>query len=297
MPETTDTTTTNPRSQAVATDLARTAEEAKARPADKVERVSKRFAVKGVNLYYGSLHAVKDVTMTIEANQVTALIGSSGCGKTTVLRSLNRMHELTPGARVEGEVILDDQDIYAPSVDPVEVRRLVGMVFQAPNPFPTMSVYENVAAGLTLNRKGISKSEKDAIVKRSLRGAHLWEEVKDRLDRQGSGLSGGQQQRLCIARAIAVEPEVLLMDEPCSALDPVATLAIEDLIEDLKSRYTIVIVTHNMQQAARASDVTAFFNLEAAGQPGRLVEMDATDKMFTTPSQKETEDYVSGRFG
>src|SRR5262245_33869864 len=290
-------TSTETGSTAVATDLARTTKAAKGRGAATVERMAKRCSVKDVNLYYGDLHAVKDVSMTIEPNQVTALIGSSGCGKTTVLRSLNRMHELTPGARVEGEVTLDGQNIYAPNVDPVEVRRLVGMVFQAPNPFPTMSVAENVAAGLTLNRKGISKSEKADIVERSLRGAHLWEEVKDRLDRQGSGLSGGQQQRLCIARAIAVEPEVLLMDEPCSARDPVATLAIEDLIEDLKSRYTIVIVTHNMQQAARASDVTAFFNLEAAGKPGRLVEMDATDKMFTTPSKKETEDYVSGRFG
>jgi phosphate transport system ATP-binding protein len=201
------------------------------------------------------------------------------------------------GFRLDGQVALDDQNIYASNVDPVEVRRLVGMVFQAPNPFPTMSVYENVAAGLTLNRRGISKAEKDDTVEKSLRGAHLWDEVKDRLDRKGSALSGGQQQRLCIARAIAVEPEVLLMDEPCSALDPVATLAVEDLIEDLKSRYTIVIVTHNMQQAARASDVTAFFNIEAAGRPGRLVEMDVTDKMFTTPSKKETEDYVSGRFG
>jgi phosphate transport system ATP-binding protein len=296
MPETADKTTTQ-RSSAVATDLAQTATTGRERGVSRVERVAKRFNVKDVNLYYGDFHAVKDVSMTVEANQVTALIGSSGCGKTTVLRSLNRMHELTPSARVEGEVTLDDQNIYAPNVDPVEVRRLVGMVFQAPNPFPTMSVYENVAAGLTLNRKGISKSEKDEMVERSLRGAHLWGEVKDRLDRQGSGLSGGQQQRLCIARAIAVEPEVLLMDEPCSALDPVATLAIEDLIADLKNRYTIVIVTHNMQQAARASDVTAFFNLEAAGEPGRLVEMDATEKIFTTPSKKETEDYVSGRFG
>jgi phosphate transport system ATP-binding protein len=295
MPETADKTRTE-RSSAVATDLADTVK-GRTLGADKVERVSKRFNVKEVNLYYGDLHAVQDVSMTIEPNQVTALIGSSGCGKTTMLRSLNRMHELTPGARVDGEVALDDQNIYAPNVDPVEVRRLVGMVFQAPNPFPTMSIYENAAAGLSLNRKGISKSEKDEIVERSLRGAHLWEEVKDRLDGQGSGLSGGQQQRLCIARAIAVEPEVLLMDEPCSALDPVATLAVEDLIEDLKSRYTIVIVTHNMQQAARASDVTAFFNLEASGKPGRLVEMDATDKIFTTPSKKETEDYVSGRFG
>jgi phosphate transport system ATP-binding protein len=296
MPETAD-KTRNQRGSAMAADLAKTAEKARKRGGDKVERVAKRFKVNGVNLFYGDLHAVHDVTMTIEPNEVTALIGSSGCGKTTMLRSLNRMHELTPGARVEGEVVLDDQNIYAGNVDPVEVRRLVGMVFQAPNPFPTMSIYQNVAAGLTLNRKGISKSEKDDIVERSLRGAHLWDEVKDRLDRQGSGLSGGQQQRLCIARAIAVEPEVLLMDEPCSALDPVATLAVEDLIEDLKSRYTIVIVTHNMQQAARASDVTAFFNLEAAGKPGRLVEMDATDKIFTTPSKKETEDYVSGRFG
>ena len=296
MPETAD-KTTKERGSVLATDLAETATEAKRRGADKVERVAKRFDVKDVNLYYGDLHAVKDVTMPIEANQVTALIGSSGCGKTTMLRSLNRMHELTPGARVDGEVVLDDQDIYAPNVDPVEVRRLVGMVFQAPNPFPTMSVYENAAAGLTLNRKGVSKSEKDDIVERSLRGAHLWDEVKDRLNGRGSGLSGGQQQRLCIARAIAVEPEVLLMDEPCSALDPVATLAVEDLIADLKTRYTIVIVTHNMQQAARVSDTTAFFNLEGAGKPGHLVEMDATDKMFTTPSKKETEDYVSGRFG
>jgi phosphate transport system ATP-binding protein len=235
--------------------------------------------------------------MPIEANNVTALIGSSGCGKTTVLRSLNRMHELTPGARVEGEVVLDGHDIYGPNVDPVEVRRLVGMVFQAPNPFPTMSVYENAAAGLSLNRKGMSKVEMDEIVERSLKGAHLWEEVKDRLDKPGSGLSGGQQQRLCIARAIAVEPEVLLMDEPCSALDPIATLAIEDLIADLKARYTIVIVTHNMQQAARVSDTTAFFNLEGSGMPGRLIELGQTEKMFTRPEKKETEDYVSGRFG
>jgi phosphate transport system ATP-binding protein len=295
MPETADRTRTD-RNSAVATDLANTAKASKGR-GDEVERTSKRFSVKDLNLFYGEFQAVQDVSMTIEPNQVTALIGSSGCGKTTVLRAFNRMHELTRGARVEGEVSLDDQNIYAPNIDPVEVRRLVGMVFQAPNPFPTMSVYENVAAGLTLNRRGLSKSEKDDVVEKSLRGAHLWDEVKDRLDRKGFALSGGQQQRLCIARAIAVEPEVLLMDEPCSALDPVATLAVEDLIADLKSRYTIVIVTHNMQQAARASDVTAFFNLEASGRPGRLVEMDVTDRMFTTPSKKETEDYVSGRFG
>jgi phosphate transport system ATP-binding protein len=235
--------------------------------------------------------------MTIEPNKVTALIGSSGCGKTTFLRALNRMHELTPGARVEGGISLDGEDVYGAGVDPVAVRRLVGMVFQSPNPFPTMSIYDNVAAGLNLNAKKVPKARKDQVVERSLRGAHLWEEVKDRLDKPGSGLSGGQQQRLCIARAIAVEPEVLLMDEPCSALDPVATLAIEDLIGELKSRYTIAIVTHNMQQAARASDVTAFFNLEESGKPGRLVEIGATETIFTKPTQQATEDYVSGRFG
>jgi phosphate transport system ATP-binding protein len=281
----------------VTPDVAAAAAASREKGTARVERMAKRFEVKNVDLYYGNFHAVQDVTMTIEANQVTSLIGSSGCGKTTMLRSLNRMHELTPGARVDGEISLDGHDIYSSNVDPVEVRRLVGMVFQAPNPFPTMSVYENVAAGLTLNRRGMKKSEKDQIVERSLLGAHLWDEVKDRLDRPGSGLSGGQQQRLCIARAIAVEPEVLLMDEPCSSLDPIATLAVEDLIEELKTRYTIVIVTHNMQQAARASDMTAFFNLEASGEPGRLVEMGPTQQMFTNPGNKETEDYVSGRFG
>ncbi len=258
---------------------------------------AKRIEARNVDLYYGEFHAVEKASVTIEPNKVTALIGSSGCGKTTFLRSLNRMHELTPGARVEGDISLDGQDIYAPGIDPVQVRRLVGMVFQSPNPFPTMSVYENVAAGLTLNGSRVKKSEKDEIVERSLRGAHLWNEVKDRLDRPGSGLSGGQQQRLCIARAIAVEPEVLLMDEPCSALDPVATLAIEDLVRELKNRFTIVIVTHNMQQAARASDVTAFFNLEETGKPGRLIEIGPTETIFTSPSEKATEDYVSGRFG
>src|SRR6478672_8119255 len=297
MPETADHTKSK-RSAAVATDLADTVEHRRKAGGDgRVERVAKRFDVRDLDLFYGSFQAVKGVTMMIEPNKVTALIGSSGCGKTTVLRSLNRMHELTPGASVRGKVVLDDKDIYAPDVDPVQVRTLVGMVFQAPNPFPTMSVYENVAAGLTLNRRGISKTEKNEIVERSLNGANLWDEVKDRLDKPGSSLSGGQQQRLCIARAIAVEPEVLLMDEPCSALDPVATLAIEDLIEDLKTRYTIVIVTHNMQQAARTSDTTAFFNLEASGKPGHLVEMGPTEKMFTRPDKKETEDYVSGRFG
>jgi phosphate transport system ATP-binding protein len=260
-------------------------------------RRAKTIEAKNVDLFYGDFQAVENVTMTIEPNKVTALIGSSGCGKTTFLRSLNRMHELTPGASVKGEITLDGEDMYAAGIDPVKVRRLVGMVFQQPNPFPTMSIYDNVAAGLTLNSRRIKKADKDAVVERSLRGAHLWDEVKDRLDRPGAGLSGGQQQRLCIARATAVEPEVLLMDEPCSALDPVATLAVEDLIAELKNRYTIVVVTHNMQQAARASDVTAFFNLEESGKPGRLVEIDETEKIFTKPAQKATEDYVSGRFG
>jgi phosphate transport system ATP-binding protein len=252
---------------------------------------------RGLNLFYGDFHAVQNVDITIEPHKVTALIGSSGCGKTTFLRSLNRMHELTAGARVEGVVTLDGQDVYAGGIDPVKVRRMVGMVFQSPNPFPTMSIHENVAAGLLLGSGRVGKAEKDEVVERSLRGAHLWNEVKDRLDKPGSSLSGGQQQRLCIARAIAVEPEVLLMDEPCSALDPVATLAIEDLIGELKSRYTIVIVTHNMQQAARASDITAFFNLEETGRPGRLVEVGATETIFTSPTVQATEDYVSGRFG
>jgi phosphate transport system ATP-binding protein len=260
-------------------------------------RRAKTLVAKEVNLFYGDFHAVENVNMTIEPNKVTALIGSSGCGKTTFLRSLNRMHELTLGAAVKGEITLDGEDIYQRGVDPVQVRRLIGMVFQQPNPFPTMSVYDNVAAGLNLNSGRTSKSTKDEVVERSLRGAHLWEEVKSRLDKPGSGLSGGQQQRLCIARAIAVEPEVLLMDEPCSALDPVATLAIEELIRELKDKYTIAIVTHNMQQAARASDTTAFFNLEESGKPGRLVEIGPTDTIFTKPTRKATEDYVSGRFG
>jgi phosphate transport system ATP-binding protein len=258
---------------------------------------AKTIEARDVSLFYGDFKAVEGVSMTVEPNKVTALIGSSGCGKTTFLRSLNRMHELKPGARVEGGISLDGEDVYGPGVDPVAVRRLIGMVFQQPNPFPTMSIYDNVAAGLNLNAKKVGKAQKDGIVERSLRGAHLWEEVKDRLDKPGGSLSGGQQQRLCIARAIAVEPEVLLMDEPCSALDPVATLAIEDLIGELKGRYTIVIVTHNMQQAARASDVTAFFNIEGTGRPGHLVEVGATQEIFTTPNKKETEDYVSGRFG
>jgi phosphate transport system ATP-binding protein len=264
---------------------------------DGRRRRAKTLVATGVNLFYGDFHAVENVDMTIEPNKVTALIGSSGCGKTTFLRALNRMHELTPGATVKGEITLDGEDIYADAVDPVTVRSLVGMVFQQPNPFPTMSIYDNVAAGLNFNAGKVSKADKDAIVEKSLRGAHLWDEVKDRLDRPGSGLSGGQQQRLCIARTTAVSPEVLLMDEPCSALDPVATLAIEDLIAELKKEYTIAIVTHNMQQAARASDITAFFNLDETGRPGHLVEIGPTHEIFTKPTKRETEDYVSGRFG
>jgi phosphate transport system ATP-binding protein len=258
--------------------------------------VSKSIEVKDLNVYYGQFKAVADVSMSIKPNSVVAFIGPSGCGKSTVLRTLNRMHEVIPGGRIEGRIELDGEDLYAKSVDPVAVRRTVGMVFQRPNPFPTMSIYDNVIAGLRLN--GVKKkSVLDEAVEKSLRGANLWDEVKTRLGKNGSGLSGGQQQRLCIARAIAVEPEVLLMDEPCSALDPISTLAVEDLISELKNDFTIVIVTHNLQQAARISDETAFFNLSAIGEPGRLVEKDSTEKMFANPEDKRTEDYVSGRFG
>ncbi|MEO5983093.1 MAG: phosphate ABC transporter ATP-binding protein PstB [Pedococcus sp.] len=258
--------------------------------------MAKRIDVSDLNVYYGAFKAVEGVTMTVEPRSVTAFIGPSGCGKSTFLRTLNRMHEVIPGGRVEGKVLLDDQDLYDSSVDPVAVRRTIGMVFQRPNPFPTMSIYDNVAAGLKLNGvKG--KKRLDEVVEKSLQGANLWNEVKDRLAKPGAGLSGGQQQRLCIARAIAVEPQVLLMDEPCSALDPISTLAIEDLIGELKSKYTIVIVTHNMQQAARVSDRTAFFNLAATGRPGRLIEINDTQRIFNNPGVKATEDYISGRFG
>jgi len=259
--------------------------------------MSKRIAVKDLNVYYGSFKAVEDVNLTIEPRTVTAFIGPSGCGKSTFLRTLNRMHEVIPGARVDGEVLIDGNNLYGPGVDPVLVRRQVGMVFQRPNPFPTMSIRDNVLAGVKLNNRRISKADAEALVERSLRGANLWTEVKDRLEVPGSGLSGGQQQRLCIARAIAVEPEVILMDEPCSALDPISTLAIEDLIEELKQEYTIVIVTHNMQQASRVSDRTAFFNIAGTGKPGRLIEYNDTATIFSKPSEQSTEDYVSGRFG
>ncbi|MFD7076103.1 phosphate ABC transporter ATP-binding protein PstB [Nocardioides sp. NPDC057577] len=253
--------------------------------------------VKDASIFYGDFKAVEDVSMSIKPKSVTAFIGPSGCGKSTFLRTLNRMHEVIPGAYVEGKIQIAGQDIYGPNVDPVAVRRKVGMVFQRPNPFPTMSIYDNVLAGNKLNSKRIRKSEADSIVEGALRGANLWNEVKDRLGKPGMGLSGGQQQRLCIARAIAVQPEVLLMDEPCSALDPISTAAIEDLIHELKSDYTIVIVTHNMQQAARVSDDTGFFNLKAAGQPGHLVEFNPTKQMFTKPDNADTEAYISGRFG
>jgi phosphate transport system ATP-binding protein len=259
--------------------------------------VAKRIDVSDLDIYYGNFLAVQGVTVSIEPRTITALIGPSGCGKSTFLRSLNRMHEVIPGARVEGKVVIDGQDLYGAEVDPVDVRRQIGMVFQRPNPFPTMSIYDNVAAGLRLNARKMKKAELDDLVERSLKGANLWTEVKDRLNRPGSGLSGGQQQRLCIARAIAVEPDVLLMDEPCSALDPISTLAIEDLMTELKERFTIVIVTHNMQQAARVSESTGFFNLAGVGQPGRLVEFNSTEKIFSNPDEKATEDYISGRFG
>jgi phosphate transport system ATP-binding protein len=259
--------------------------------------MAKQIDAKELDIYYGKFLAVSGVSFTIRPRSVTAFIGPSGCGKSTVLRTLNRMHEVIAGARVEGKVELDGENIYGQSVDPVGVRRTIGMVFQRPNPFPTMSIYDNVVAGLKLDGRRRPKAELDATVEKSLQGANLWEEVRNRLDKPGAGLSGGQQQRLCIARAIAVEPEVLLMDEPCSALDPISTLAIEDLIQSLKEKYTIVIVTHNMQQAARVSERTGFFNLAGVGKPGQLVEMDDTEKIFSNPTEKRTEDYISGRFG
>jgi phosphate transport system ATP-binding protein len=249
-----------------------------------------RMRVEDLSVYYGKVQAVKNVTMSIRTQKVTALIGPSGCGKSTFIRCLNRMHELTPGARVEGNVLLDEQNLYGSGVDPVDVRRRVGMVFQKPNPFPNMSVRDNVIAGFKLS--GIrDRKTLDEVAEKSLRGAALWDEVKDHLQKSGASLSGGQQQRLCIARALAVNPEVLLMDEPCSALDPIATAKIEELIHELKEQVTIVIVTHNMQQAARVSDFTAFFYL------GELVEFGETGKLFTAPEKRQTEDYITGRFG
>jgi phosphate transport system ATP-binding protein len=250
-----------------------------------------KLIVRHLSAYFGKLRALKDISVAFAENRVTAIIGPSGCGKSTLVRCLNRMHEVVPGARVEGEVLLDGEDIYAPEIDPVQVRRRVGMVFQKPTPFPTMSIEDNVAAGLRLNGASLSRAEYDRVVERSLRQAALWDEVKDRLRKPGASLSGGQQQRLCVARALAVEPEVLLMDEPCSALDPISTARIEELLLELKDDYTIVIVTHNMQQAARTSDSTAFM------YAGDLIEFGETRQIFTNPARRETEDYITGRFG
>ena len=259
--------------------------------------MSKSIEVKDLNVYYSDFLAVEGVSMDIDPRSVTAFIGPSGCGKSTFLRTLNRMHEVIPGARVEGEVLLDGDDLYGSGVDPVAVRREVGMVFQRPNPFPTMSIQDNVLAGVRLNSKRMAKSDAEALVEKSLRGANLWNEVKDRLDKPGAGLSGGQQQRLCIARAIAVEPDVLLLDEPASALDPISTAAIEELLLELKNRYTIVIVTHNMQEAARVADRTAFFSLDPVERVGTLIEYSDTESIFRNPADTRTRDYVTGQFG
>ncbi len=266
---------------------------------NRAHHVEPLIEVDQLNVYYGSFHAVRDARMTIGRKHISAMIGPSGCGKSTVLRCFNRMNDLIPGARVEGSVRYHDQDLYGPKVDPIEVRRRIGMVFQKPNPFPK-SIYDNVIYGPRVTGMKLNKKSADELVEVSLRGAALWDEVKDKLDESGLSLSGGQQQRLCIARAIATRPEVILMDEPCSALDPIATGKIEDLMQDLTAEYTIIIVTHNMQQAARVSDRTAFFtaNVDNQGQRyGELVEFDLTSRIFTNPSDKRTEDYISGRFG
>jgi phosphate transport system ATP-binding protein len=247
--------------------------------------------VKDLCAWFGEHQVLKNITMDIRRHSVTSVMGPSGCGKSTFIRCLNRMHDLTPGFRVAGDVIFDGRNIYSEKVDPVFLRRKVGMVFQQPNPFPRMSAFENVAVGLKFNGKKRSRSEIAESVEKSLRMAALWDELKDHLDRPGTSLSGGQQQRLCIARALAVEPEILLMDEPCSALDPVSSAKIEELIEDLSDKYTIVVVTHNMQQAGRISDYVAFFLI------GDLIEMDKAAKIFTNPADKRTEEYITGRFG
>jgi phosphate transport system ATP-binding protein len=263
------------------------------RPLDPV------FRAENLDVFYGSFHAVRNASLVIGRNQITAMIGPSGCGKSTVLRCFNRMNDLIPGARVEGKVLYHDQDLYAPDVDPIEVRRRIGMVFQKPNPFPK-SIYENVAYGPKVTGMKLKKSALTNLVEDALKSAALWDEVKDKLSESALSLSGGQQQRLCIARAIATKPEIILMDEPCSALDPIATTRIEDLMQELVKKYTIIIVTHNMQQAARVSDRTAFFtaNVDKAGQRyGELVEFDLTSTIFTSPADSRTEDYISGRFG
>jgi phosphate transport system ATP-binding protein len=272
------------------------AERAVSVPATRVAAPEPAVRVERLNAYYGSTHAVGDMTVELPSQAVTAIIGPSGCGKSTFLRCLNRMHEITPGARVTGQVFLGPEDIYWQGVDSVEVRGKVGMVFQKPNPFPMMSIYDNVAAGPRLRGWKLSKSDMDALVERNLRRAALWDEVKDRLRRSGATLSGGQQQRLCIARALATDPAIVLMDEPCSALDPIATYRIEELISELSSEVTIVVVTHNMQQASRVSARTAFM-LAGNDGVGRLVEYGKTDELFTTPRDERTEAYITGRFG
>jgi phosphate transport system ATP-binding protein len=273
------------------------AERAGSEPAKRVDVAPEpAVRVERLNAYYGSTHAVGDMTLELPSRAVTAIIGPSGCGKSTFLRCLNRMHEITPGARVNGQVFLGHEDIYWQGVDPVEVRGSVGMVFQKPNPFPMMSVYDNVAAGPRLRGWSLSKGDMDGLVERNLRRAALWDEVKDRLRRSGATLSGGQQQRLCIARALATDPAIVLMDEPCSALDPIATYRIEELISELASEVTIVVVTHNMQQASRVSERTAFM-LAGEDGVGRLVEYGKTDELFTTPRDERTEAYITGRFG
>ena len=259
-------------------------------PANSDTALTSTFQVKNMSIWYGEKRAIQDVTMDIASNAVTAVIGPSGCGKSTFLRALNRMHELTPKTRMQGTVLLNGEDLYSSTVDPTVVRRRVGMVFQKSNPFPTMTIGENVIIGLRLNGVHDQKFLNERLEK-SLRMAALWDEVKDDLHKPGTSLSGGQQQRLCIARTLAVEPEVVLMDEPCSALDPIATAKIEELINDLKTKYTIVTVTHNMQQAGRISDYTAFFYL------GRLIEFGPTTTIFTNPKERQTEDYITGRFG
>ncbi len=264
---------------------------------EKEQAALSEFAIeaRNLNLYYGNFRAIKNVSLQIPRQKITAIIGPSGCGKSTMLRSFNRMNELVPSARAEGEVLFNGQNLYAPEVDPVEVRRRIGMVFQKPNPFPK-SIYENIAWGARINGFKGSKADMDNLVESSLRDAALWDEVKDKLNQSGLSLSGGQQQRLCIARAIAIKPDIILMDEPCSALDPIATLKIEELMRELSQAYTIIIVTHNMQQAARVSDFTAFFTMDE-DRAGYLMEYGETEQIFTNPKEKLTEDYITGRFG
>ncbi len=259
------------------------------------ENMHYAIEVRNLSLYYGNFRAVKDVSLQVEPKKITAIIGPSGCGKSTMLRSFNRMNELVPTAWADGEILFHGQNLYASQVDPVEVRRRIGMVFQKPNPFPK-SIYENIAWGARINGFKGSKADMDDLVERSLKGAALWDEVNDKLKQSGLSLSGGQQQRLCIARTIAIKPDIILMDEPCSALDPIATLHIEELMRELSKDYTIIIVTHNMQQAARVSDFTAFFTMDE-DRAGHLMEFGETNQIFTNPKQKLTEDYITGRFG